>query len=320
MKRRFRFGLSLFLTAVLVLGSGIGMSVRYYRSLPHHYVIQSRSVDGYLITGSWCVDCGGTDKLVWLLVFADGNTSLSGGNGISSAAYVHRLEFANHEANRRDTSVGLRHQGLFQNGKMFDRSDEGNLWLYMTTKQTVAAFDVPKEYQASVSLQEFNTLENTRLWKEQLLPAAERESAAFQTQNLKQHFENLEERQRDKGKGNVPSSKFYDGDSRRLEGDPGGQGASAISRRRVENDRVVRGKGPKGGHSAFLIDGAFFGVLNCPDAENRTSFAGELVLSRSRAGGTGGPRCFISPRTMPPSSTSSLPPASEFRCGCWAGA
>lgn len=209
MMGRFRFRLSFFLIAVLSIGSGVGMSVRYYRSLPHHYVIQSRGVDGYLITGSWRVDCGGTDKLVWLLVFADGNISLSGGNGIASAAHVHQSEFANHEKNRRETSLGLRHQGLFQNGKMFDHSDEGKIWLYMTTKETVAVFDLPEEYRTSVSMQEFQTLENTRLWKEQLLPAAERESAAFKKQNF-EYWRTLPEQNL---KGNVPPSKFSSGGS-----------------------------------------------------------------------------------------------------------
>jgi hypothetical protein len=98
-------------------------------------------------------------------------------------------------------------RGLFQNGKMFDHSDEGNLWLYMTTQQTVAVFDLPREFSTSVSLQEFDTLENTRLWKEQLLPAAERESAAFKNQL----FENIgKQKQRDDGKGKIPPSKYSD--------------------------------------------------------------------------------------------------------------
>lgn len=205
MKHRLRFGLSLFLTAVAVLGSGIGMSVRYYRSLPHHYTQQTRLVDGYKVTGSWQVDRGGTDKLVWLLVFADGNRSVSGnGNGNTPAAYVDQFEVP-----RTDSTLGLWSRGLFQNGKMFDRSDKGDLWLYMTTRKTVAVFELPKEYSTSVSLEEFKTLEETRLWKEQLLPAAERESAEFKKHYFEQHFKNLgKQKNNNDGKGNVPPITF----------------------------------------------------------------------------------------------------------------
>ena len=79
--------------------------------------------------------------------------------------------------------VDLLYSGFFLNGKMIEDSDQGRIWLYMTTLQTVAVFDLPEEYPKSVSMQEFRTLQNSRLWKEQLLPAAERESAAFKKQN-----------------------------------------------------------------------------------------------------------------------------------------
>lgn len=175
-KPSLKFSLSFFLAAVLVIGSGIGMSVRYYRSLPHHYVQQTRSVEGYRVSGCWCVDGAGKDTLVWLVVFANGDGGVSGGgDGITSAHFVE-----NSENPFKAKSVGLWNRGIFQNGKMFEHSDDGRIWLYYSTKLTVSEITVSEEDRSLVSYQTFQHLETTALWKGHLRPPAEWESALFQ--------------------------------------------------------------------------------------------------------------------------------------------
>ena len=175
-KPSLKFSLSFFLAAVLVIGSGIGMSVRYFRSLPHHYVQQTRSIEGYRVSGCWCVDGAGKDTLVWLVVFANGDGGVSGGgDGITSAHFVE-----NSENPFKAKSFGLWNRGIFQNGKMFEQSNEGHIWLYLTTQQTVAKLTVPDEVRTTLSRRTFQELETTRLWIDHLRPPAEWESASFQ--------------------------------------------------------------------------------------------------------------------------------------------
>lgn len=115
------------------------------------------------------------------------------------------MEYAkNFEVPHSDNSVGLWCSGIYRDGKMIENSDQGRVWLYMPTLQTVGVFDLPGEYQQTVSREELQTLEKTRLWQEQLLPAAERESAAFKKQNF-EYWRTLPPQNL---KGNVPPSKF----------------------------------------------------------------------------------------------------------------
>lgn len=196
MKRRVRFGLAFFLIAVLVLGSGIGMSVRYYRCLPHHFVQKTRGIDRYRVSGCWRVDRGGNDELVWLLVFADGDAGISGGgDGYTSAAYVRNFENAGHHP-----GIGVWNRGLFNHGRMYEGSDQGYIWMYLTTNQTLKKLEIPDRLQSKVSMQAFEQLQSTLLWKEHLRIELDRESAAFQ-----QQFDaKIRTRNPNEGKGNVP--------------------------------------------------------------------------------------------------------------------
>lgn len=113
--------------------------------------------------------------LVWLVVFAKGNQSIgSGGDGITSATFVER------DKPPKDDGIGLWCSGICQNGEMCEHSNQGRIWLYVTTKLTIAEIPVSDADRSLVSYYTFQHLETTVLWKEHLRPPAEWESAAFQ--------------------------------------------------------------------------------------------------------------------------------------------
>lgn len=72
--------------------------------------------------------------------------------------------------------------------------------MYLTTNQTLKKLEIPDRLQSKVSMQAFEQLQSTLLWKEHLRIELDRESAAFQ-----QQFDaKIRTRNPNEGKGNVP--------------------------------------------------------------------------------------------------------------------
>ena len=144
---KFRVGLRGFLVLCIVLGSAIGLSVRWWLALPVYYE-QNKTVDGFRVQTLW-ERRRDRHKLLYLLSCPDGD---------------------------RHSAVKLKPNGVF----LFTNQSEGRperYWVYVNSGgsgNVRPVVDAPP-----LTPGEFAEIENTSLWKEHLRPALVYESQQF---------------------------------------------------------------------------------------------------------------------------------------------
>jgi hypothetical protein len=170
MKFRLRYSIAAFLTTVCILGSAIGLGVRWHLASQSEYVVEKELVGHTNMYASWKRNGLGQEQLIYLVVFPPGEaTTTGGGAGIyrKPQGIITGVKDA----------IGIYPQALYVNEKPVN-TEEQKIFVYRLVQKDVKAIELPQIHQELRRL-DFLHLETSEIFESVLEPAAKEQFRTY---------------------------------------------------------------------------------------------------------------------------------------------
>lgn len=152
-----------------LVGASAGMYARYYIGSRVTFIKKRTQIGSITVNAAWVENGWGQQELKYLVILPRGERFVSG-EVTDWATTVSRPEQV------QNAGVDLEQERLYFEGKLVPYSDDGRMWIYRTTTQTLE--EVEPGVRQKLTTAEFDNLERSPLWRQVSL-VADAESQAW---------------------------------------------------------------------------------------------------------------------------------------------